>query len=381
MAETEPQLRRKILHCGEVLLDVPVPATRTDIPEHRREDRRRVFDALMDLVEKEEIDLVLFDGALTDNRYATNDTLEFLIGEFSRCPNCQFVLSPAAADCFGGNRIYFSGRLPHNVHVFAEEILSRFDFDDIGVTVYGWAFTEKEHRFSPLTRKRISDTSRLNLICGSCVLDDPESTACPVPSAEIERFGAHYAALGGNYTGFTKIGDTAAAFGGKLDVSDFGGDSVGGVNEIVACKTDAGWEIFPQRIRMGEYRYETVLLDISHATDKDEVAARIRAALEEKEHDKNTAARVVLTGMVPPSLPSPAAPDADACGYFSVQILDETLPIDRTEMLMRDMSAKGELFRHLLPAMQGEDKEAALAAARTFRTGYAALCGTDFTGN
>jgi hypothetical protein len=40
---------------------------------------------------------------------------------------------------------------------------------------------------------------------------------------------------------------------------------------------------------------------------------------------------------------------------------------------MRDMSVKGELFRNLLPMLEGDDEENRLVAAKAFRVGLAAL--------
>ena len=54
-------------------------------------------------------------------------------------------------------------------------------------------------------------------------------------------------------------------------------------------------------------------------------------------------------------------------------MIDKTLPLYGTEGLKRDMSVKGELFRNLLPMLEGDNEEDRLVAARAFRVGLAAL--------
>ena len=127
----------RILHVGNVFLDRPIRRVRKEASEDRRGQLRESFCRLMQAVEEKKIQLVLFSGNLVDNAFATNDTVEFLMREFGAHERCHFVIAPGSSDYYFEKSIYRSGRFPRNVHIFTEEILSRFDFDDIGVTVYG----------------------------------------------------------------------------------------------------------------------------------------------------------------------------------------------------------------------------------------------------
>jgi len=372
----------RILHVGNVLLDRPVARLRYDVPEHRREEIRDAFALLMKTVDEKQIRLVLFSGNLVDNAYTTNDTVTFFMREFGMRPDCHFVIAPGPRDCFAKGSIYRSGRLPRNVHVFTEEILSRFDFDDLGVTVYGWAFLDKTHRFSPPAHKRVADPNRLNILCGFCEADEEESMFCPVTTAEIAQFGAMYAALTSEraHEGFSRVGNTVMSYSGHFECTSFLHKQMGGVNLVTASPAHGGgWQLSVCRTPTGVYRYAEEILDVSHMSSEDAVAQEILACIKRGGYGEKTALRIRLRGSVSPDVSFASLGAAAEYGVYSLEIRDETVPTDGTEYLLRDMSAKGELYRHLYSAMTEGTPESRARAARTFRIGYAALRGKDFS--
>jgi hypothetical protein len=63
--------------------------------------------------------------------------------------------------------------------------------------------------------------------------------------------------------------------------------------------------------------------------------------------------------------------------HLLLEVVDETVPTDGAEYLAREMSARGELYRRLLPAMSEGTPESRAGAAKLFRIAYAALAGKD----
>lgn len=372
----------RVLHVGNVLLDRPIAGLRTDIPERRREELRDAFSALMKEVDEKDIRVVLFSGNLVDNAYATNDTLVFLAREFSLRPETHFVIAPGPCDCYSEDSIYRSGRFPRNTHIFTEEILSRFDFDELGVSVYGWAFMDKIHRFSPPAHKHVADTRRLNFLCGFCEIDGEDNMICPIRSSEISHFGAYYAALTSEqvHDGFLRVGNTVMAYSGRFDCTSFLHKQTGGANLITASPLkDSFWQLSAVRIPTGKYRYAVETIDVSHLLSAEEAAEKLTECIKEMGYDENTALRVHLRGAVSPEANFDLVENTALYGVYSLEVRDETVPTDGTEYLLRDMSAKGELFRHLYPAMTEGTPESRARAARAFRIGYAALREKDFS--
>ena len=134
----------KILHCADIHLDAPFIGMTTEKADERRRELRKTFSKMMEFVRERKINYVLIAGDLFDARHATNTTAEILIREFRNCPEAKFIIAPGKCDSYLNNPLYTTERLPDNCFVFSSDTLSRFDFDEDKLTVYGWAFMRSE---------------------------------------------------------------------------------------------------------------------------------------------------------------------------------------------------------------------------------------------
>lgn len=372
----------RILHVGNVLLDRPIARLRSDAPENRREELRDSFSRLLQMAFERGVRLVLVSGNLFDNAFVTNDTVVFLSSLFSSYPSCHFVIAPGQKDAFTEESVYRSGRFGRNVHIFTEEHLSRFDFDDLGVTVYGWAYTGAEHDFSPLSGKRVALGERLSLVCGCGIVDGEEEGFCTVSGADVSSFGAHYVALSGagTHEGFLRYGSTVLSASGRFECTSFSHKEEGGVNLVSAQPWEAGaWRLSAKRVQTGEYRYAEECIDVSHLSAESDAVPLVAERIRERGYDGRTALRVYLRGSVSPEASFLSLGTATDYGVYALEVIDQTVPTDGMDDLLHDMSAKGELYRHLYRAMTEGTPESCARAARTFRVGYLALLGKDFT--
>ena len=373
----------RVLHVGNVLLDKPVPRLRYDVPENRREEMRDSFSRLMQTVKDKDVRLVLFSGNLLDNSFVTNETVVFLAHLFSQHPSCHFVIAPGPKDAFSEDSVYRSGRFGRNVHIFTEESLSRFDFDELGVTVYGWAFLGAEHSFSPLAHKHVVDGTRLNLVCGYGSVDGEGDSACSISRSDVASFGAHYVALSGTepHEGFLRLEGTVLSLSGRFECTSFLHREEGGVNYISAFPLgeDGAWRLSAKRVITGRYRYAEERIDVSHLSSAGDVAPLLSDRIKECGYGERTVLRVYLRGSVSPEASFSSVGTAAEYGVYALEVVDQTVPIDGMDALLCDMSAKGELYRHLYRAMTEGTPESCARAARIFRVGYAALLGKDFT--
>lgn len=370
----------RILHCGDLHLDSPFDELSPKKSEERRRELRECFCDMMQYVKDESIDLVLISGDLYDSRYVTADTVDLLMREFRSAQETHFVIAPGNRDPRSPKSIYAAGRFGNNVHVFEDEVLTRIDFDHLGTAVYGWAFTGAEHRFSPLAKKKASP-GFLNLLCGHCALDRTESVHCPVTSRDLELFGADYAGFSHFHVGggFRTVGRTVCAYSGCLENRSYEEPGIGGVNLIIATAAEQGWQIFARRLTLGRYRYGWEKLDVTGVGDPGEMEERIRALARRVGVDEKMLLRVDLVGEVPPGTRLPLAEDSSEFGAYALQIRDRTLPTYGDERLLKDMTARGQLYRTLLPRLtEGSPEERATAAA-ALRVGLAALEDRDVT--
>lgn len=376
MSETKAGKRLKFLHCSDIHLDCPYVGLTPDKSDERRRELRSTFMRMMEFVRERGVDYVLISGDLFDTKYATNNTAEVLIREFRNCPDTKFIIAPGRNDSYENNPIYLSGRLPSNCYVFEEETLSRFYFEEDRVTVYGWAFRGKTMTESPLYDNHVDDISMINIVCGYADLDgELGSDCCPVSSQDMKKFGADYYAFGSRHakTEFVKRGGSMYSYCGSLECTGFDEPHVGGVKLLNIDYNDGELSIDGKHVSFGHLQFVTETIDITGVGANNEITNRISQLISSKKYGIETALRVELVGSVDPRFTVPKALECDAFGLYYFDVIDKTVPLYNTDNFKRDMSVAGEIYRRLLPMMEGEDEEERLIASRAFRTALAAL--------
>ncbi len=380
MSEKNEQRKLKFLHCGDIHLDAPFVGLPADKNEERRRELRTAFMRLMEFIRERAIDYVLISGDLFETRFATNTTAELLIREFRTCPDTKFIIAPGANDSYKGNPIYVSGRLPNNCYIFSTDTLSRFDFEDDRVTVYGWAFCDDKLSVSPLFDNHVDDSSKINIVCGYADLDgELGSDRCPISTADLAKFGADYYALGSRHekTEFGKTGGSMYSYCGSLECTGFDDPYIGGVKLLNVDYNGGELAIDGKHIPFGHLQFVTESIDISGVDANNEIINRISRLISSKKYGMDTAMRVELVGRIDPRFIVPKNLDSDAFGLYHFELVDKTVPLYNTEHLKRDMSVAGEIYRRLLPMLESVNEEDRLVAARAFRVGLAALEGRE----
>ncbi len=366
----------RFLHCSDIHLDSPITGLSAEKSEERRRILRNSFMRLMQYVRESNIDVVLMSGDIFDTKYATNTTAEVLIREFKNCPDTHFIISPGKHDFYTDNPIYTSGRLPDNCYVFNSDTLSRFDFQDNNITVYGWAFMSDTMKTNPIKDRHVDDSSRINILCAYTDLNGAlDSDACPISSQDLKKFGADFYALGSRHEAgkFMSIGTSKYAYCGALECTGFDEPGLGGANLISIEYQNGELSIDNKSISFGHVRFKTETLDITGVNTGNEIINRISRMISDKKYDHETALRVNLVGSVAPDFVIPKNIESDAFGLYFFQLRDKTLPLYGTEKLRRDMSVRGEIYRKLLPEMKSEDEATSMRAAKAFRIALAAL--------
>ena len=376
MSEEKKRTHLRFLHCSDIHLDTPFVGLTAEKSEERRRVLRTSFMRMMQYVRDSKINVVLMSGDVFDTQYATNTTAEVLIREFKNCPDTVFIISPGQHDYYNENPIYSSGRLPENCFVFSSDKLSRFDFEEYNVTVYGWAFMNYELKENPLADRHVDDASRVNIVCAYADLDAQiDSDRCPISLSDIKRFGADYYALGSRHEAskFSSASGSKYSYCGALECTGFDEPGLGGANLISITYSDGELSIENKKMAFGHVRFETEQLDITGVNTSNEIISRISRMISNKKYDSETALRVELVGYVDPRFSVPMNMENDAFGLYYFKVIDKTLPLYGTESFKRDMTVKGEIFRSLYPDLIGEDEEKRLLAAKAFRIALAAL--------
>ena len=372
----ENRKKIKILHCSDLHLDAPFVGLPAEKADERRRELRNTFSRVMEFVRERKIDYVLIAGDLFETKYATNMTAEILIRAFRDCMDTKFIIAPGKNDCYDNNPLYLSGRLPDNCYVFASDTLSRFDFEDDKLTIYGWAFKGEELTASPIFDKHVDDSSKINIVCGYADLDgEIGSTNCPISSQEMNRFGADYYAFGSRHqkTEFAKKGGSMYSYCGSLECTGFDTPHVGGVKFLNIDYAGGELSMDGKHITFGHLHFVTETIDITGVNANNEITNRISQLINRKKYGAETALRIELVGDIDPRFIVPKHLECDAFGLYFFDMVDKTLPLYGTEHFLRDMSVAGEIYRRMLPMLKSQSESDRLTAARAFRVGLAAL--------
>ena len=369
----------RILHCADIHLDSAFSKTSVKRGEERRAQLRAVFSDVMKYVKSGNIDILLIAGDLFDSEFATSETLDLLQRELSACRIPVFI-SPGNHDFYNERSIYACGKFPSNVYIFKSEELDCVNIEELNTAVYGWAFCDIFYRHSPIANKRVTDASKLNLICGHADLTSPLSEQCPVTKSDIENFGADYAAFGHIHVNPEQksIGKTAYAYSGCLEGRSFDECGIGGAWLIEADRTENGYSLRTKRLNFGRSRFETLTLDITGESDISRIQEKAASEIKRLGLGTGTSLRVILTGSVPLTL-SLRGIEEDSLGVDYIEYKNGTSPTYDASYLEGDMTIKGEFYRYLLPLLTSGTPEERETAANALKIGLAALENREIT--
>lgn len=346
----------KFLHGADLHLDSPFRALPPEQAALRRREQLGLLRDLVDLANDTGCDLVLLSGDLLDSEAARPDTAEALRRALAVCRAPVFI-APGNHDYFAPGSPYAAAGWPDNVHIFTREAMESVELPDLGVRVWGAAFTGPEAS-APAPFQVPGDGLLHIMVLHGDLSAGPYR---PLTPEWIAGTNLDYLALGHVHsaTGLLRAGKTAYAFPGcpmgrGFDETGPKGVYIGTLSDGT-CRLD--FHPLPGR------RYEILAVEAG-----DDPLAAVLAAL--PEDSEQNIYRIRLTG---PSDPvDPAALEAALRERtFAAAVRDETAPRRDLWAECGDDSLKG-LFLSALKARRDEDPELCDLAARL---GAAALEG------
>lgn len=368
----------KLLHTADLHLDTPFSLLDPEQSDRTLSQIRTTFSAMVQYVESQKVDLFFIAGDLFNNTFASHETAAFLCREFASAPSCRFVIAPGNHDCYSEYSVYAKTEWPENVYIFKEPRLSCFTFDDLGVNVWGFAWDGPTFQKRILEGFSLPGSTGINLFCGHCELTDRQSDNAPISKEEIEASGFAYMALGHSHNsdGVKRIGSTCYGYAGVpvgRNYSETG--SKGVLTAELENKSDGKDPISAiRRLRFSKHHFENDTLDVTGARDTAEVAARIRAHIEDRKYEKDTSLRLTLTGELSPEVllsEEQLRGAADAVDTWECRI--ETRSRADGSALRRDPTIRGAYFDEFRSGAAGTDQHSPAVLADALRLGLHAL--------
>ena len=259
--------------------------------------------------------IILLAGDLLDSGSPYPETAKALAETFAGCAS-EVFLAPGNHDYYSAGAPYARLTFPENVHIFRTQRIEAVALPELGVRVWGAAFTDSR---CPALLRGFSvpkEPGMLDVLCMHAEVGNPASAYNPVSAADLAHSGLDYAAFGHTHRfgGVQRAGGTVYAWPGCMEGRGFDETGEKGVLLVDVAAGDVQAQFLPVPGR----RYEILRVDV---TDADPVQA-VLAAL--PEGAARNICRIVLTGETDRA-PNPAALRAALEGrVFAMQLRDET---------------------------------------------------------
>ena len=203
---------------------------------------------------------MLFSGDLLDSDNSFYETGEELIRSLRHIPVPVFI-APGNHDFYSERSPYARLKLPENIHVFTSSAIEHYELPDLGVRVYGAAFTER--RSGPLLRgfSAPREEGVTNILCLHGDLGARDSIYCPVTENELAASGMDYAALGHIHkaSGLQRAGKTWYSYPGCPEGRGF--DETG--EKTISLIELDGENCTLRPLSVAARRYEIMELDVT----------------------------------------------------------------------------------------------------------------------
>ena len=287
----------RILHAADLHLDSPFEALSGAQAAQRRREQRSLLRALPELAQAHGAQIILLAGDLLDSASPYPETAKALAETFDGC-GAEVFLAPGNHDYYSAGAPYARLTFPENVHIFRSPRIEAVTLPELGVRVWGAAFTDSD------------------VLCLHGEVGNPASAYDPVSAAELAASGLDYAAFGHvhRFGGVQRAGGTVYAWPGCMEGRGFDETGEKGVLLVDVAAGDVQARFLPVPGR----RYEILRVDV---TDTDPMQAALAAL---PEGAARNIYRIVLTGETDRA-PNPAALRAALEGrVFALQLRDET---------------------------------------------------------
>lgn len=324
----------KILCTSDWHLDSPFEGLSASKARLRRDEQAELLEELVQLADRERVDIVLFSGDILSSRCSYYETGETLVRAL-RGIRVPVFISPGESDFYTARCPYAGLRLPDSVHVFSKSEIECVELAEIGARVFGGAYTES------------AVPSLDSFFAGR--YDGFSNILCLYGEYGLEMSGIDFASLGGRHaaSGLKKVGDTWYSYPGSPQGRGF--DECGERSVSIITLDDKSCSIHQHCIASRQYK--TLEVDV---TGKEPLIALHTSVPDDTLSDIY---RIVLTGECA------AAPDLNALRaslaelFFDIELIDRTHLPQSVWDKAQENSLRGVFLRKLREKYDSTDND------------------------
>ncbi len=200
----------KFVHAADMHLDRPFVnlGGNKEMIKRKKLEQKYVFKKLIDYVKSNNIELLFLSGDIFEQKFITNDTINFLISSFEEIENTKVFISPGNHDPKIKSSPYVTSAWPQNVYIF-DGTISKIEVKNINI--YGLGFEDYTMDTDIVSTIEL-DKNAINILVTHGTLDGAGSKYHDIKSAWLKDFD--YVALG--HIHLKKIDDSKIIYPGSL---------------------------------------------------------------------------------------------------------------------------------------------------------------------
>ena len=265
--------------------------------------------------------------------------------------------------------------------MFTSSEIGRFDFDEIGISVIGYAFESDRYEENPLSADVPISEENINILCAHTEIGVPLSKYAPMSVSSISKYGFTYVALGHVHAPEEPIqtGNTLIAYSGFAQGRSFDELGEGGAYIVDIDLTSKKATL--ERIKLSSMSYEIERIDVTSLSNDNDVALKIESVIKAKDYGNYTALRVILTGAIPSDYAlnvNSIKEILSSTNLALLQIKNETVSNFDLAQLEKDITIRGEIYRSLLPLLNSDDEKEKQKASLALKFALSALDKREF---
>ena len=339
----------KILHAADLHLDTAFTGRTEQQVAYLKKALLQVPETIASVCKTHSCDLLLLSGDLFDGP-ATPESIYALKIALQDAKIPTFI-APGNHDFCSPDSVWMTETWPENVHIFTKPVMESVVLPQLDCRVYGAGFAAMDcPGLLENFRAEGNETWHIALLHGDPV--QRSSPYCPISQSQVANSGLHYLALGHIHkAGSFTAGQTLCAWPGCP--MGRGNDETGekGVYLVDLAQKEALTFLPLEVPRFYDWEIEV----------RDDPQDTLRAALPPVAN--NNFYRITLTGECPPFDPG----DLQLPAFPNLEIRDRTVPPADLWACVGQDSLEGVYFQMLHDALQTEDAQTVLLAAKLSR--------------
>lgn len=346
----------KILQCGDLHFDTPFKELSNSLALVSKEELLEVFKRIIDICEKEYIDIFLLSGDIFDNFTVNKKTLNFIKSQLQRIPNIRIFISPGNHDPYNEKSFYKMIEWPKNVYIFKGKLENIF-IEELETVVWGAAFNYQYVKKSLIKGVQIkNDYINIALIHGDISNVEEGNEYNPITLKEIGESNIDYIALGHRhtYSGILRERNTCYAYSGCPQGRGF--DELGDKGVIIGSISKGAVDL--KFIKTSKRNYYVEEIDITNSIGYEEIKSIILNSIDRYKRESNLY-KIILTGELEDSfnLREEIVLDKIKDDFYFVKVIDKTeIKVDYSE-ISKDFSVKGLFVKKLLEKLEKSNDE------------------------